>query len=463
MPAKYDVAVVGGGPGGYVAAIRAAQLGLRTVCIDKRDTLGGTCLNVGCIPSKTLLHTSEMYSYLEHDALEEGIACQKLHLDFPKMMQRKEAIVKGLVDGIAGLFKGNKVDHLIGSAAFVSPHLLEVTHGSQKNEVEAAHIILATGSEPIALPSLTFDEKRIVSSTGALSLAKVPKKMSVIGAGVIGVELASVYRRLGAEVTVIEMLDHICPAMDHAVSRLLLKILEKQGLSFLLSSQVVGAEVKPKHVSLSVKGPNGEAAIEADVVLVAVGRRPYTDGLGLDKAGINKTSKGFVLVDGMFRTNVPHIYAIGDLIEGVMLAHRASEEGVAVAEIIAGKHPHVNYMAIPNVIYTSPEVAAVGLTEQEAKEAGLNITVGTSAFKANARARCVGKTEGFVKVIGEKSSDRLVGMHIVGANASEIIGEGVIAMETKATLTQIAYASHAHPTMSESIKEAAVETLKAKS
>lgn len=456
MPSKYDVAVIGGGPGGYVAAIRCAQLGLRTVCIDKRDTLGGTCLNVGCIPSKALLHTTETYSYLQHEALEQGIAYQKLTLDFSTMMQRKDSIVKGLVDGVSGLFKNAKVDHLIGHASFVSPHILEIKNGDQTQQIEAAHIIIATGSDPIALPMLPFDEKRIVSSTGALSLAKVPKKLAVIGAGVIGVELASVYSRLGSEVIIIEMLDHICPAMDKAVSQQLLRILKKQGLTFLLSTQVVDAEATSKHVSLTLKNGNEESHLDVETVLVAVGRRPYTDGLGLDKVGINKTSKGFIPVDGLFRTNLPHVYAIGDVIEGIMLAHKASEEGVAAAEIIGGLRPHINYMAIPNVIYTAPEVAAVGLTEEEAKEAGLKVKVGTSSFKANPRARCTGQTDGMVKIIGEEISGRIVGMHIVGAHASEMIGEGVMAIEMKATLSQIAYASHAHPTFSECIKEAAV-------
>lgn len=450
---KYDVVVIGSGPGGYVAAIRAAQLGLKTACVEKEKSLGGTCLNVGCIPSKTLLQSSEHYAWLKSESKTHGIYCQNPSFNFSEMMQRKEQVVTSLVEGIAGLFKRHGITRIEGAASFISPNAINVNG----QIIEANNFILATGSEPIALPFLPFDEKIVVSSTGALSLPSVPKKMCVVGAGVIGVELASVYNRLGSEVTIVEMLDHICPAMDDAVSKALLQILKKQGLVFHLSSKVVKAE-KTNGIALTVERGKETLQLPADVVLVAVGRRPYTKDLKLTDIGI-QLEKGFVIVDNNFRTHIPHIYAIGDLIEGPMLAHKASEEGVAVAEIIAGRQAYVDYMTIPNVIYTHPEVAAVGLTEKEAKELKLDLAIGMCSFRGNPRARCAGDTDGFVKVIGAGPNKNLVGMHIIGSHASEMIGEGMIAIQKRMTLSEIAAAPHAHPTLSEAIKEACGQAL----
>lgn len=451
----YDVVVIGSGPGGYIAALRAAELGLKTACIEKDAELGGTCLNVGCIPSKALLQSSEDYWWVKNDAAEMGVHAENVRFDFMQIMERKAKVVKSLVDGVAGLFKQHHVDRIQGVGKLVSPHRIEVDNGKEKVEIEAEYILLATGSEPIALPFLPFDEKRVLSSTGALSLPQVPKKMLVVGAGVIGVELASVYKRLGSEVVIVEMLDVICPAMDHAISKELLRVLKKQGLVFHLGVQVTKAVVESTSVTLTVKQGDREETHTADVVLVAVGRRPYSRGLGLAEIGIETTKQGFVPVDSNFRTVVPNVFAIGDLIEGPMLAHKASDEGTAAVEIMAGRQPRINYMAIPNVIYTHPEVAAIGLTEKEAVGMGLKPKIGTSFFKGNGRARCAGETEGFVKVIGDSATGRLLGLHIIGAHASEMIGEGVLAIDKRATVADLAAASHAHPTLSETIKEAA--------
>ncbi len=456
---QYDVAVIGSGPGGYVAAIRCAQLGFRTVCIEKEKTLGGTCLNVGCIPSKALLQSTEYYDWVQKDAKEQGIEVKEIAYNFPQMMQRKSKIVDMSVKGVAGLFQKNQITWVEGAARLQSQHMVEVDNGTSKQVIEAENIILATGSEAIPLPFLPFDEKRVISSTGALALPAVPKKMLVIGAGVIGVELASVYNRLGSQVVIVEMLDRITPAMDQAISKMLMQVLKKQGLEFHLSAKVTKAQVKADAVELTFVEEEREVNMTADVVLVGVGRRPYTKGLGMAEVGIQMTSKGFVAVDGNFRTSVQNIYAIGDIVDGPMLAHRASEEGIAVAEILAGQRPHINYMTIPNVIYTHPEVAAVGLTEAEARDMGLEVQVGTCLFRANARARCAGYVEGIVKVIGDAKSGRLLGMHIMGAHASEMIGEGVLAMVKGATMEELANASHAHPTLTEAIKEAALNAL----
>ena len=453
----YDVVVIGSGPGGYVAAIRAAQLGLKTACIDKRKTLGGTCLNIGCIPSKCLLNSSEAYFWFKNSAREQGILCSDLKFDFEQTMQRKEKVVKMLTDSVANLFQHHGIERIEGEASFSSSHLLEVTQGAEKRQVEAENMILATGSDSVALPFLPFDEKVVLSSTGALALPQIPKTLLVIGAGVIGVELASVFQRLGSQVTLIEMLDQICTPLDGAISKLFLTILKKQGLTFHLGAKVLRAE-RGDGVTLQVDLGGQEQPFFSEAVLVAVGRRPYTAGLKLAEVGI-ALNRGFVSVDRNFRTSQPHIYAIGDLIEGPMLAHRASDEGIAVAELIAGLKPHLNYLAIPSVIYTQPEVATVGMSEKEAQEAGLGLLIGTSAMRGNPRARCTGELEGIVKVMGEKESGRLIGLHIIAAHASEMIGEGVLAIEKGATVEELARAPHAHPTLNEAIKEAAEQAL----
>lgn len=456
----FDVIVIGSGPGGYVAAIQAAQSGLTVACVEKEKTLGGTCLNIGCIPSKALLQTTEYYEWLLKSSKDHGISASGIGIDFTTMMKRKEGIVAGLVDGVASLFKQHKVSRLQGEAHFTGANTIEIVNGNDRKTVSSSNFIIATGSEPIALPFLPFDEKRVVSSTGALSLTGIPKRLLVIGAGVIGVELASVYRRLGSQVTIVEMLTGITPAMDLAVSKQLLSILKKQGMEFYLGAKVTGAKVESKEIKLSVEHEQKSLTMAADVVLVAVGRRPYTNALGLEAVRISTDKKGFIPVNGNYQTSQPHIYAIGDVIEGSMLAHRASHEGVAAAKLIAGQKAHVNYMGIPNVIYTHPEVAAVGFTEDEAKEAGLNVSIGTSYFRGNGRARCSGETEGFVKVIGDSATGRLLGMHIIGAHASELIAEGVVAMDKKATIEDLAEACHPHPTLSEVIMEACQQVKK---
>lgn len=444
----YDVAVIGAGPGGYVAAIRAAQLGQRVVCIEKRPELGGTCLNVGCIPSKALLHSSEMFWKLLKHGKEQGIECPGLSCNYPRMQERKAEVVSGFVKGIDGLFKKNKIDRVEGAAVFKNPNELEA--GGKK--IEAKQIILATGSEPIELPFLPFDEKSVVSSTGALAFDEIPKKLVIVGAGIIGVELGSVYRRLGSEVVFLEFLDRICPSFDLAISKALEKNLRAQGMIFHLSHKVLKAD----SLCLTAQGPSGEAVFEGDKILVCVGRRPYTKGLGLDAAGVKTDAKGFVVIDANFRTSQPHIFAIGDLVEGPMLAHKASEEGVAVAEFIAGHRSEIDYLSIPSVAYTYPEVAAAGLTQEDAAARGLQVKVGQFPFKANSRARCTGEDEGFVKLISDAASGRLLGAHILGPHASELIGEAVLALNLRATVGQIAAAPNAHPTLSEAIKEAAL-------
>jgi len=431
----YDVVVIGSGPGGYVAAIRAAQLGLKTACIEKNKTLGGTCLNVGCIPSKVLLHDSEGST------------------DFVKMMERKGKVVSGFTAGIDGLFKKNKIDWIQGTGRLTGPHTIDV--GGKT--IEAKNIILATGSEPISLPFLPFDEKKILSSTGALALTTVPKKMLIVGAGVIGVELGSVYKRLGSEVVFIEFLGTICPAFDNALSKALLKSLTNQGMVFHLSHKVV----KAQGTTLTVQGPEGETQFTGDVVLVAVGRKPYSEGLGLETVGIQKDPKGFIPIDASFRTSQPNIFAIGDLVEGLMLAHKASEEGLAVAELIAGHRPMLNYIAIPNVVYTHPEVASVGLAEEEVKAMKIPYKSSQFPFKANSRARCVNDDEGFIKILAEQNSRRILGVHIIGPNASELIAEATLAIQLKATADQLADTCFAHPTLSEALKEAALGLFKA--
>jgi dihydrolipoamide dehydrogenase len=450
----FQVIVIGSGPGGYVAAVRAAELGFKTACVEKMPTLGGTCLNVGCIPSKALLSSSEHYEWIQKSGKDHGINVSGVTFDFQKMKQRKEGVVKGLVDSVAALLKKHGIERINGTARFVNPHTIQV----DGKTITADHFIIATGSNPVELPILPFDEKRVVSSTGALSLAEVPKRFLVIGGGVIGVEIASVYRRLGSETTIIEMLDTITPMMDPLISRTLLQSLKKQGIEFYLSAKVTKAKVEGD-VELTVEHEGKVLSFHGDVVLVAVGRRPHIQGLDPEKAGIPITPKGFIAVDANFRAGHNHIYAIGDVIEGTMLAHRASHEGIAVAELIAGQRPFINYMSIPNVVYTHPEIAVVGLTEAEAKAAGLDVIVGTVYFRGNARARCIDDTEGLLKIIGDAKNGRLIGVHIVGPNASELIAEGMLAINKKATLKDIADSCHPHPTLSEAIMEAALQAI----
>lgn len=461
MVESYDVVVIGSGPGGYVAAIRATQLGLKTACVEKTPELGGTCLNVGCIPSKALLHSSEFYWKLGHEAKTHGIEIPKVDFNFNQMMSRKKKIVSSFNEGIAGLFKKNKIARISGTATLSSQTTISIANGTSTQEITARYIILATGSEPIALPFLPFDERKILSSTGALSLEKPPEKMLVVGAGIIGVELGSVYSRLGSQVTFIEFLDRICPTLDESLSKELQRSLQSQGMQFHLSSKVTAAVVGEKQITLKVQMPDQSLQeMQADSVLVCIGRKPYTQGLGLDKVGITVTEKGFVKIDGTFRTNVPNIFAIGDIVDGPMLAHKASEEGVAVSEIIAGHHPKIEYAAIPNVVYTHPEVASVGMTEAEAKTAGFDIKTGSFPFKANSRARCTGEEEGFVKMIADSKTGVILGIHIIGAHASELIAEGALAIQKRATVEEIASTPHAHPTLSEAMKEAALATNK---
>ena len=452
----FDVIVIGGGPGGYVCAIKAAQLGLKVACVEKRGSLGGTCLNVGCIPSKALLESSHQYEHAAHDFAAHGIIIDGIKADFSKMMERKNKVVKQLTSGIEMLFKKNKVEYLKGAGEIISANKVKVGD----KEYDTKNIVIATGSDVATLPGIEIDEEVIVSSTGALELKKVPKKMVVIGAGVIGLELGSVYRRLGAEVTAIEFLDRITPGMDNGLTKDFQKMLEKQGIKFKLGTKVTAAEKTKKGVKLTMeaaKGGNAET-MEADVVLVCVGRKAYTEGLGLDKAGVKTTDRGLVETNANWQTNIPNIYAIGDVIAGPMLAHKAEEEGVAVAEILAGQHGHVNYDAIPGVIYTHPEVASVGKTEEELKEAGIAYNAGKFPFAANGRALANGDAEGYVKILADKATDEVYGVHIIGPHAGDLIAECVMAIEFRASSEDIARTCHAHPTINEVVKEAALAT-----
>jgi len=457
---SYDLIVIGSGPGGYVCAIKAAQLGLKVAVVEKRATYGGTCLNIGCIPSKALLHASEMFEEVGHlDAL--GIKVAKPKLDLPGMLAHKSATVKSNVDGVAYLFKKNKIDGHIGTGSIAAPGKVVVTkEDGSTTTLETKAIVIATGSDSAPLPGVAIDEKRIVTSTGALELDKVPSKLIVVGAGVIGLELGSVWRRLGAEVTVVEFLDRILPGMDGEVTKQFQRMLEKQGFTFKLGTKVTAVDTSGKTLKVTVEPAKaGEAAaetLEADVVLVAIGRRPFTEGLGLEAVGVALDERKRVKVDGHYQTNVPGIYAIGDVIAGPMLAHKAEDEGVALAEILAGQAGHVNYDAIPGVVYTSPEVATVGKTEEELKAAGIAYKVGKFPFSANGRARAMLATDGFVKILADAATDRLLGAHIVGKGAGEMIHEAVVLMEFAGSAEDLGRSTHAHPTMSESIKEAAL-------
>ena len=457
---QFDLIIIGGGPAGYTGAIRAAQLGLKTAVIEKDTTLGGTCLNVGCIPSKALLDSSEHFAQAQHEFAEHGIKVGKVELDLPTMMKRKDKVVKDLTQGIAYLFKKNTITPFQGWGTLKSPGEVEVTMKDGSRQVlKCKNVMLASGSVPIELPFAKFDGKRVISSTEALSLPGVPKHMVVIGGGVIGLELGSVWMRLGAKVTVIEFAPMIAGAgTDQQMAKQLHKILQKQGMQFMLSTKVKTVEVKGDEVEVGFESADGkeQGSVRGDVILVAVGRKPFSDKLGLENVGLQRDDRGRVPVNNHFQTAVPGIYAVGDLIQGPMLAHKAEEEGVAVAEIIAGGHGHVNYETVPGVIYTWPELASVGATEEQVKAKGVAYKVGTFPFTANGRAKALHSTDGLVKVIADQRTDRILGVHILGPRASDIISEAVVAMEFGASSEDLGRSFHAHPTLPEAIREAAL-------
>jgi len=466
MP-SYDLIVIGSGPGGYVCAIRAAQLGMKTAVVEKWATFGGTCLNIGCIPSKAMLNASELYEEAAHKFGEMGIGVGTPTVDLAAMLKYKEKGVDGNVKGVAFLFKKNKIDTYRGTARIAAPGKVEVTADDGKTQtLETKNIVIATGSDVARLNGIEIDEKRIVSSTGALDLATVPHKLLIVGAGIIGLELGSVWRRLGAEVTIVEFLDHILPGIDGEVARQFHRMMEKQGITFRLSSKVTAIDTSGKTLKVKVEpaagGGGGGAAVtlEADIVLVAIGRVPFTDGLGLDALGVKRDNRGRVVIGPHFRTNVAGIYAIGDVVAGPMLAHKAEEEGVAVAEILAGQAGHVNYNVIPNVVYTYPEIASVGKTEEELKQAGVAYNSGKFPFTANPRAKVNLTPDGFVKILADAKTDRVLGVHILGPDAGNMIAEAAIAMEFGASSEDIARTCHAHPTLSEAVKEAALAVAK---
>ncbi len=455
---SYDLVVIGSGPGGYVCAIRAAQLGLKTAIVEKRASFGGTCLNIGCIPSKALLHASEMFEEAGHGMAALGVKIGKPTLDLKAMMKHKSETVDANVQGVAFLLKKNKVDTFIGSGAIAGAGKVTVTKADGKVEtIETKNIVIATGSESAPLPGVTIDEKTVVTSTGALELTDVPQKLLVVGAGVIGLELGSVWRRLGAEVTVVEYLDRILPGMDDEVAKQAQRMFTKQGFKFELGMKVTKVDTDDLGAEVTIEPAKGGDAkkIEADIVLVAIGRRPYTEGLGLEAAGV-AMERGRVIIDDHFRSSVAGIYAIGDVVRGPMLAHKAEDEGVAVAELIAGKAGHVNYDVIPGVVYTVPEIATLGKSEEDLKAAGIAYTVGKFPFTANGRARAMRATEGFVKVLADAATDRVLGCHIVGKGAGDLIHEVAVLMEFGGSSEDLARTCHAHPTMSEAVKEAAM-------
>jgi len=453
---EFDLLVIGAGPGGYVAAIRAAQLGMRVACVEKERTLGGTCLNVGCIPSKALLDSSEHYHQARHGLAVHGIKLGAVELDLATMLARKDKVVKVLTQGVAGLFRKNAVAHVTGTARLISADAVAVAGANGTQTLRAHHIVIATGSTPIALPGLPFDGQHIVSSTEALNFRAVPSRLLVVGAGAIGLELGSVWHRLGAQVTVVEFMDRIVPGMDRGMGEQLQKLLEKQGLKFRLRTTARDAVVADRGVTVTLESGGTTSHEACDVVLVAVGRRPFNDGLGARDVGVAMDERGRITVDAHYATSVPGVYAIGDVIAGPMLAHKASEEGVAVAEHIAGQAAHVNYTAIPNIVYTWPELASVGITEEQAQDQNTPVRVGTFPFLANGRARCMNEAEGLVKILADAKTDRVLGVHILGPRASDIIAEAVMAMEFGASAEDIARAVHAHPTLPEAIKEAAL-------
>ena len=454
---EFDFIIIGGGPGGYVSAIRAAQLGLNVACIESRGALGGTCLNVGCIPSKALLHSSELYKKAKTEFKNIGINISEPKLDIEKMMSHKAKSVEGLTKGIEFLFKKNKVTYLKGFGSFVDKTTISVLDFSNnKKNYKFKNIVIATGSVPISLPNIEIDEKIILSSTGALTLSEVPKKMIVIGAGYIGLEMGSVWLRLGSEVHVVEYLDHITPGMDREISENFLKILQKQGIKFNLSTKVVNVKRNNKGATVIIEKNGNQSEMSCDVVLMSVGRKPNTLGLNLDKIGVKIDSKGRIETDHKYRTNIDNIYDIGDVINGPMLAHKAEEEGIAVAEFISGKYGHVNYDVIPGVVYTSPEVASVGKTEEQLKEQKIPYKIGKFPFMANSRAKINDEADGFVKILAHEKTDQVLGVHMIGPDVGNMIAEMAIAMEFGASSEDIARTCHAHPTLAEAIKEAAL-------
>lgn len=459
MADSYDLIVIGTGPGGYVCAIRAAQLGMKVAVVEKRETHGGTCLNIGCIPSKALLHASEMFGEANHAFAGLGIKTGSVELDLPGMMNHKDETVDANVKGVSFLFKKNKIDTYHGAGSIPAAGRVTVTaDDGAVTDLQTRNIVIATGSDSANLPGIEVDEKRIVSSTGALELGEVPKKLIVVGAGVIGLELGSVWRRLGSEVVVVEFLDRILPGMDLDVCKTFQRTLKKQGFSFKLSSKVTGVDTSGETLAVTIEPAAGgdSQVLDADVVLVSIGRRPYTDGLGLETAGVALDERGRIRTDAHFKTNVDGIYAIGDVIAGPMLAHKAEDEGVAVAEMLSGQAGHVNYDVIPGVVYTMPEVASVGQSEEDLKAAGIDYSAGKFPFTANGRARAMKQTDGFVKVLADKATDRVLGVHIIGFGAGEMIHEAAVLMEFGGSAEDLARTCHAHPTMSEAVKEAAM-------
>ena len=456
--ATYDLVVIGTGPGGYVCAVRAAQLGMKVAVVEKNATLGGTCLNVGCMPSKALLHASEMFEEAAHSFAKMGVSVSEPKLELPAMMNFKQQGIDGNVKGVEFLMKKNKIDVLKGTGKILGTGKVEVSADGKSQVVETKSIVIATGSDIARLKGIEIDEKRIVSSTGALSLDKVPGKLLVVGAGVIGLGLGSVWKRLGAEVVVVEFLDRIMPGMDGEIAKQFQRILEKQGFAFKLGAKVTAVDTSGKTLKATIEPAAGGAAetLEADVVLVCIGRVPYTDGLGLKEAGVALDNRGRVQIDPHFATSLKGVYAIGDVVAGPMLAHKAEDEGVAVAEIIAGQAGHVNYDVIPGVVYTTPEVSSVGKTEEELKQAGVAYTVGKFPFTANGRSKVNQTTDGFVKILADAKTDRVLGVHIIGREAGEMIHEACVLMEFGGSAEDLARTCHAHPTRSEAIKEAAL-------
>ena len=460
MSEKFDVTVIGGGPGGYVCAIRSSQLGLKTACIESRGTLGGTCLNIGCIPSKSLLNLSENFHKAKNFE-KFGIETGEIKLNLEKMMKNKDKAVTILSKGVEFLLKKNKVTYFKGTGSFKNQNQISIINNKEETTIETKNTIISTGSEPVSLRGIEFDEEKILSSTGALSISKLPKKMVVVGGGYIGLEMSSVWSRLGTEVQVIELLDHITPEMDKEISTEFMKILKKQGIKFELKTKVEKIIKSKNGVIIETFSKEGKKnKFEADVVLISVGRKPYTKNLNLEKIGVELDKKGSVKVNKNFQTNIKNIYAIGDVIEGPMLAHKAEEEGIAVAELISGQSGHVNYDTIPGVVYTSPEVASIGKTEEQLKEKGINYKIGKFPFLANSRAKVIDESEGFVKILADSITDKVLGVHIIGQHAGEMIAEMSVAMEFGASSEDIARICHAHPTFSEAIKEAALSVEK---